>query len=72
MKTKLTELAEAWGYADPMDLIEDYVFDGVMPGICQNEGCDYSTEYEPDQEQGWCESCGTNTVMSASIMAGVI
>jgi rRNA maturation endonuclease Nob1 len=27
---------------------------------------------EPDQDQGWCESCGTNTVKSALILASLI
>jgi hypothetical protein len=34
--------------------------------------CDYATEVEPDQDRGWCESCGTNTVKSALILAGLI
>jgi hypothetical protein len=72
MTSKLQTLTTDWGYQAPEDLIEDYMFDGLMPAICINEGCDYSTEYEPDQDQGWCESCGTNTVQSATILAGVI
>lgn len=67
--TLLEQLAKDWGYTDPLDMIEDYIYDGVNPGICP---CGYSTEVEPDQERGWCECCGTNTVKSASILAGVI
>jgi hypothetical protein len=37
-----------------------------------NEGCDYTAEMEPDQTQGWCEACGTNTVASALVLAGLI
>lgn len=75
MKTNnqlLAELAENWGYTDEMTMIEDYLFDGVMPAICRNDGCGYTTEMEPDQTAGWCENCGTNTVVSAAILAGVI
>lgn len=67
----LQQLTQDWGYDTPQNLIADYVFEGIMPGIC-SAGCGYSTEVEPDQDQGWCECCGTNTVVSAAILAGVI
>jgi len=44
----------------------------VSPAICMNDGCDYTAEMEPDQDRGWCEACGTNTVASALILAGLI
>lgn len=68
----LQQLAEDFGYADPADMVEDYMFDGVMPAICTNDGCGYSTEYEPDQDAGFCENCRTNTVVSGAVMLGVI
>jgi hypothetical protein len=55
-----------------MDMLEHATFDSVAPAICSNEGCDYSTEMEPDQDRGWCEECGTNTVVSCLILAGII
>jgi len=70
--TKLDKLAEDWGFPDPNALLEEYMFDSVMPSICTNKGCDYSTEYEPDQDHGWCECCQTNTVASAAVLMGVI
>lgn len=69
---KLQQLARDWGYETPEALVEHYIFDGVMPAICMNPGCGYSTEMEPDQDHGWCESCGTNTLKAASILLGVI
>jgi hypothetical protein len=54
------------------ELLEAVFSDSVSPGICMNDGCDYTTEVEPDQTQGWCEVCGTNTVKSAPILAGII
>ena len=36
------------------------------------EGCDYTTEMEPDQEKGYCEACGGNTVVSVLVLAGLI
>lgn len=67
----LNTLAADWGYDDPLDMIEDYIHDGLMPAICSTS-CGYSTEMEPDQDHGWCENCCANTVVSASVLAGVI
>ena len=69
---KLHRLTMDWGYNDPSDMVEDYMCEGVNPAICINKECNYSTEMEPDQDHGWCESCGTNTMESASVLMGVI
>jgi hypothetical protein len=37
-----------------------------------NEGCDFVTDVEPDQDAGWCELCNTNTVKSGLMLAGLI
>lgn len=70
--SKLSTLTEDWGYESTFSLVEDYMDEGLMPAICMNEGCDYSTEMEPDQDRGLCECCGTNSVTSAAILLGVI
>ena len=70
--SKLNTLVEDWGYGSALDLVEDYIHDGLMPSICMNDGCNYSTEMEPDQDRGLCECCGTNSVTSAGILLGVI
>jgi hypothetical protein len=67
---KLYELAVDWGYAHTEELFEYAAYDSVCPAICMN--CDYTTEMEPDQGRGYCEICGTNTVKSALVLAGVI
>ncbi|MDB2578792.1 hypothetical protein N9Y00_07105 [Tateyamaria sp.] len=72
MTNKLKTLTEDWGYSEPEAMVEDYLFDGVMPAICVNDDCDYTTEMEPDQDRGWCDCCHTNTVQSASILMGII
>jgi hypothetical protein len=36
------------------------------------EGCDYTTEMESDQDAGYCERCGGNTMVSALVLAGLI
>ena len=68
---KITQLAESEGMTVD-ELLEEASFDSVVIGICTNKGCDYTTEVEPDQDQGWCECCETNTVASPLILLGVI
>lgn len=51
-------------------LLEAAVTDSVCPGICIV--CGLTAEVEPDQDRGWCESCGRGTVKSALILAGLI
>ena len=67
----LAKLAEIEGM-DVQEMLEHATFDSVAPGICTNKGCEYTTEVEPDQREGYCEKCGTNTVKSCLILAGII
>ena len=53
-------------------LLAAVITDSVSPAICLNENCDYTAEMEPDQDRGFCEACGTNSVASALILAGII
>ncbi len=66
----LDHLLEDWGYDSVDELVENSLFDSVSPGICPE--CGYTTEVEPDNNQGWCEPCGKATVVSGCILAGVI
>ena len=34
------------------DLLQASVVDSICPAICMTEGCDYTTEMEPDQDAG--------------------
>ena len=70
--SKLSTLTEDWGYESTFSLVEDYMDEGLMPAICMNKGCNYSTEMEPDQDRGWCENCNTNSLSSAAILMGII
>ena len=72
MAGKLDRLLAIEGYDDVVDLFAEVLSDSVSPGICSNPGCDYTTEVEPDQDRGWCETCQTSTVKSALILAGLI
>lgn len=69
---KLEVLAVAEGYPTSYDLIEERGLDSAVPGICMNEGCDYTTEVEPDQSHGYCERCKTTTVQSCGVLVGII
>ena len=68
-KYGLQELLDEWG-VDMETMMRDSIMDGVAPAICTN--CGYTTEMEPDQDRGWCESCEKNTVKSGLILAGMI
>jgi hypothetical protein len=70
--TKLMKLCDLEGFRSLDDLLQAAATDSVSPAICMTEGCDYTTEMEPDQDQGYCEACGGNTVASALILAGLI
>lgn len=70
-KEKLTVLAEEYGRS-VLELLEEYATDSVVPGICMNDGCTYTAEYEPDSIEGWCEACDTRSVASALVLAGLI
>ena len=69
---KLEKLAEMEGFDDVEQLFENRALDSCVPAICMNVGCDFTADYEPDQDKGWCECCDTNTVQSALIIAGFI
>ena len=69
----ITKCARSEGYG-PKRLVAFYeriVSEGMGPGICVE--CEQvSDSMEPDQDQGWCEHCGQQTVQSPLILAGVI
>lgn len=69
---KLNELLEAEGWEDELDFAEHAIMDSVCPGICMNPDCDYTTEVEPDCDDGYCEVCGTNTVRSGLSLMGIV
>ena len=66
----LDKIVDSEGFASVDDLLEKAVLDAVSPAICTE--CHLVCEMEPDQTRGWCESCGTNTVVAAPILAGII
>lgn len=71
-RDKLRSLVEAEGYESLAKLLEAVVTDSVCPAICTTAACSYTCEMEPDQDRGWCELCGRNTVQSALVLAELI
>lgn len=69
--SKLDLLAREWGMKTS-EFVEEYALDDVVPGICMNPDCDYTTDVEPDQREGWCEECDTGSVRSGVVLAGLI
>jgi hypothetical protein len=69
---KLMKLCDLEGYKRLHDLLRASTTDSLCPAICMTEGCDYTTEMESDQDAGYCEACGGNTVTSALVLAGLI
>jgi hypothetical protein len=70
--SKLMQVCEAEGFASLDDLLGLLVTDSVCPAICMNEGCDYIAPMETDQEEGYCEKCGGNTMVSVLVLVGLI
>lgn len=69
---KLLRLCQIEGYENAHDLVHAVALDTVCPAICMTEGCDHTADMEPDQREGYCESCGGNTMVSSLILAGFI
>lgn len=69
---KLMKLCDHEGFKCLEDLLKVAATDSLCPAICMTEGCDYTTEMESDQDEGYCEECGGNTVTSALVLAGFI
>ncbi|MEY9604257.1 hypothetical protein ABIF74_008949 [Bradyrhizobium japonicum] len=70
---KLMRLCDVEGYESLDDLLLAVALkDSVCPAICMTEGCDHIATMEPDQDQGFCEACGGNTVVSVLVLAGLI
>ena len=74
-RAKLAKLIEVEGFEDAGALFAAVISDSVSPTICcnpENPACDYTAEMEPDQDRGWCEECGANTVVAALVLGGII
>jgi hypothetical protein len=64
MANKLEELVKQAGYSSDLEFIDVIMRESTCLGICMNDGCDYTTDVEPDQTKGYCENCMSNSVKS--------
>jgi hypothetical protein len=71
-KAKLVKLLAIEGYASTEAFAEAFVSDSVCPAICMDDDCDHTTELEPDQDQGYCDECHTNTMTSGLLLMGLV
>jgi hypothetical protein len=74
-QTKLAMLAVLEGLTIEEMLAEatlDSMVNGVAKGICSDPICNYTNDVEPDQDKGYCEKCGGQTVTSCMVLAGMI
>jgi hypothetical protein len=69
---KLMKLCEVQGFATFEGLLAACGHDSICPAICMVEGCDHVADMEPDQDEGYCEACGSTTMTSALVLAGLI
>lgn len=70
--TKLMRVCEAEGFAAVDDLLVLLTADSLCPAICMTEGCDHIARMESDQNEGYCEVCSGNTMVSVLVLAGLI
>lgn len=70
-KQLLGIMAKECGYATVMAMLEDTIVDTIAPGICMNCRA-VDCQVYGDQDQGYCEACGENRIVSALILADLI
>ena len=68
---KAEQLADIYGLSLD-EMLEMFATDSIVPAICTNPGCDNTEEYEPDCREGYCSSCGRNTVQSLLVLMDMI
>jgi len=69
---KLVTLAEAEGYAEVADFLDDHTLGSVVPAICMAPDCDHTADLEPDQRAVSREACGRASMKSGLVIAGMI
>lgn len=71
-KEKLESLAESEGYSSVEEMLDSRGLDSLVPAICMTPECSYTEDMEPDQTEGSCPRCNTNTIQSCTVLAGII
>lgn len=69
---KLLQLEKLTGVSI-MGMLEEATEEGVAKAICINPACNnVMEEVEPDVSNGECRECGTKTIQSCLVLAGLI
>jgi hypothetical protein len=55
-----------------LQICEETCHECMGPAICRECGEMSDFDMEPDQDQGYCEACKKNTVVSGPILEGII
>lgn len=63
-KELLEALAESTDPDVVFAFVEAQIIDSIVPCICANGDCGFSTELESDLREGYCEDCETHSVIS--------
>lgn len=67
----LISLVEASYGQDTEEILEQMLYDGIDCGVCDN--CEDVIDYiEPDNDKGYCDCCGEASVISLSMLLGII
>jgi hypothetical protein len=69
---KLTRLAQLEGSRTIEALLQLYIRETTVPGICFRPDCDGVAEVARDERAGVCPTCGQNTIQSCLVIAGLI
>jgi hypothetical protein len=53
------------------ELVESRSKERTFPGICMRRGCLFIEDYGRREGSGWCEECGTASVVSGLVLAEI-
>ncbi len=54
--------------------VQANIIDSIIPCICSNGDCGYTSELEPDSREGYCENCESHSMISCTelMIAGAL
>jgi hypothetical protein len=68
---KLVALCASEGFKSLDELLQSSMIGNVSPAICMHEDCDHLERMEKDLEEGWCDKCQSNTMVSGLVLAEI-
>ena len=70
--SKLHELANIFGFDTANAMAMANMDTCSHPAICTKDGCDYTTELDPDAMDDTCDECGCKSVTSFGVLMGCV